>query len=320
MSKTTPTPYVVGQPLDLVVTRTFDKQIRGRQLPLTITKTFEVTQSPVMVVTFVTESGPMDAVLKLYDRRFGRNFRTIRGKYSPHSSDDEAAWHEYVRKGMADPFFRQLEEEEAASLLPLNPAHKHNDTSEGHAQYEGALQRQAMAYFDTETRTYEKLTDLQGAYIPTMLAHVCVSQPRLDLQTPEMELYFRIPGILIQRIDSCASLWELAESQTPFGEQKLGDIVQMAVDEAVAVNNRGVVMNDCRPENVIIEQNTCQPFIHDFAQCFFEEACVEDPDDPDAPDYRACVIQSGNPRAIGMVMEMLVRRKLGYQLSINYRA
>lgn len=206
MSGPTPMPYRPGQSLGLTITRTFSGQICSGQLPVTIVKTFNITQSPVMVVTLKTESGSMNAVLKLYDRRFGPDFRMIRGTYSPHTSEAEAGWQKYVSQGMAAPFFRRMEEDQAASMLLLGPNHYYEDSWEGRAEYEGALQREVLQYFDTETETYDRLVDLQGKNIPTMLAHVCVSQPKPDLA--ETEVYFRIPGILIQLIDGC-SLWSL---------------------------------------------------------------------------------------------------------------
>src|SRR5436190_23679597 len=116
MPRPTPIPYLVDRSLDLTITRTFSDQICNGQLPVTIAKTFRVTQSPVMVVSFKTQSGPMNAVLKLYDRRFGPDFRTIEGTYSPHTSEDEATWQKYVHQGMAAPFFHRMEEDQAASL------------------------------------------------------------------------------------------------------------------------------------------------------------------------------------------------------------
>jgi hypothetical protein len=269
-----------------------------------------------MVVAFNTQSGSMNAVLKLYDRRFGPDFRTIEGTYSPHTSEDEAIWQEYVHKGMAAPFFHRIEEDQAASLLPLGPDDYYEASWEGRAQYEGGLQHRVLQYFDTETETYDKLIDLQGAYIPMMLAHVCVSQPLPDLA--ETEVYFRIPGILIQFIDG-RSLWRLADRPNAPKEEELGGIIQMAVDIADAINDRGVIMGDCRPQNVIVERETRQPFIHDFAQCCFKETCVYDPDDPNDQGYQDSVYQHGNPKAIGMVMATRVKRELGFELNIRYR-
>ncbi|KAK3935001.1 hypothetical protein QBC46DRAFT_220068, partial [Diplogelasinospora grovesii] len=180
MARPTPTPYVVGRLLDLTITRTFGDHFYSEQLPVTIEKIFRVTQSPVMVVTFDTRSGPVNAVLKLYDRRFGPNFRTIEGKYSPHTSEDEAIWQEYVRKGMAPEFLDRMEQEQAVSLFPWSPDDYYEDSWVGRAQYEGRLQRRVLECVDTETATYERLTDLQGTYIPTMLAHVYMSQPLPD--------------------------------------------------------------------------------------------------------------------------------------------
>lgn len=312
MARPTPTPYVIGRSLVLTVTRTFSDHICDEQLHVTIKKIFGVTQSPVMAVTFDTQAGPMNAVLKLYDRRFGPDFRTIRRRYSPHTSEDEAIWQEYVHQGKAPGFFDRIDQEQAVSLFPWSPHHYYDDSWEGRAQYEGALQRRVLEYFDTETATYERLTDLQGTCIPLMFAHV-VSQPLPDLpDLAETQVYFRIPGILIQLIDGC-SLWQLADPPDVPKAEELESIVQAAVDTADAINDRGVVMEDCRPQNVIVERDTRRPFIHDFAQCFFRDACTDD------QDYQDLVYSHGNPKAIGMVMATRVKRDLGFQLNIRYR-
>ncbi|KAI1394580.1 hypothetical protein F4819DRAFT_481118 [Hypoxylon fuscum] len=312
----TPLPYVAGRSLNLIITRTFNKYIHSKQLPVTIQKTFSITQSPVMVVTFDTQLGPMKAILKLYDRRFGPDFRTIGGRYSPHTSEDEAIWQEYVHQGRAPEFFDRIKQDQAASRLYWSPEHYYEDSWEGRAQYEGGLQRRVLEYFDTETATYERLADIQGTYIPTMLAHVYVSQPLPDLA--KMEVYFRIPDILIQLINSC-SLWQLADPSNAPKAKELEGIVQEAVDIANAINDHGVVMKDCRPQNVIVEWDTHQPFIHDFAQCGFKEACTDDPDDPNDQGYQDVVCSHGNQRAIGMVVTTRVKRELGFQLNIQYR-
>jgi hypothetical protein len=209
-----------------------------------------------------------------------------------------------------------MERDQAESMLYLFPDDYYEDSWEGHAQYEGGLQRQVLQYFDTETETYDRLIDLQGVYIPTMLAHVYISQPR---HTPaETEVYFRIPGILIQRIKGSSLLQLANHGQSILEKEVLEGIVQHAVKIANAINEHGVVMKDCRPENVIVEEATSQPFIHDFAQCGFRENCAYDPNDPSDRGYLDSVRQHGNPRAIGMVMTKRVRRERGFQLNIQY--
>jgi hypothetical protein len=52
-----------------------------------------MTMSPVMEIAIETQSGSeLRAVLKLYDRRFGRYHREIRGQHTRHTAADEAAF------------------------------------------------------------------------------------------------------------------------------------------------------------------------------------------------------------------------------------
>ncbi|TAQ85592.1 hypothetical protein B7494_g6098 [Chlorociboria aeruginascens] len=301
-------PYLADQPLDLTIIQTFTNLICDGPLRITITKPFEVTQSPVMVVTFNTHSGPMNAILKLYDRRFGPYFRTREGKYASHSVQDEAAWQDYVHRGMANPFFHGMDEDIATSMT-LAPEDYHEDSWEGRAQYEGALQLQALQYFNTETETYKRLSELQGLYIPTMLAHVRISQLVPDL--PGTEVYFRIPGILIQLIDGW-NLSQLADPPNAPSQEKLERIVQMAADTADFINYYGVTMADCHPQNVLVERATDHPFFFDFAQCWFKE------EDQDDQSYQEYVSQTRNSAEIGMAMVKQVKEKLGIELNIWY--
>ncbi|KAI5919428.1 hypothetical protein F4810DRAFT_503553 [Camillea tinctor] len=137
MPEPTPTPYEVGRSLDLIITRGYEDYFHREKLSVAIEKTFEVSQSPVMVVTFDTPSGPMKAVLKLYDRRFGPSFRTIEGTYSPHTSENEAIWQEYINQGNASALFDRIEEDQVVSVLRWSPNDYYEDSWKGRAQFEG---------------------------------------------------------------------------------------------------------------------------------------------------------------------------------------
>lgn len=112
---------------------------------------------------------------------------------------------------------------------------------------------------------------------------------------------------------------EFADPPKAPKKEELESIVRMAVDTVDAINDRGVVLEDCRPQNVIVELKTRRPFIHDLAQCGFKETCAYDLDDPDDKGFQDVVYENGNPRAIGMVMATRVKRELGFQLNIKYR-
>jgi hypothetical protein len=70
-------PSVEGQLLGLTITRIFSNKIHIGQLSVTIWEVFRITQSPVMLIAFDTQLGPVNAILKLYDRRFSQDFGTI---------------------------------------------------------------------------------------------------------------------------------------------------------------------------------------------------------------------------------------------------
>ncbi|CAM1504652.1 Fc.00g022430.m01.CDS01 [Cosmosporella sp. VM-42] len=69
-----------------------------RSITATSSKSFDMTMSPVIVVTIRTGSGSnMQAILKLYDRRFGTALQSIQGKHAPHASADEAVSQSFVQ-------------------------------------------------------------------------------------------------------------------------------------------------------------------------------------------------------------------------------
>ncbi|KAK3293465.1 uncharacterized protein B0H64DRAFT_465733 [Chaetomium fimeti] len=76
---------------------------------------YSITMSPVLnVVLFgIDELGHkfhFQAILKLYDRRFGERLRMCLGEHVPHTAERELAFQSFVRRGMMDRFLRRREE------------------------------------------------------------------------------------------------------------------------------------------------------------------------------------------------------------------
>ncbi|KAG7287281.1 hypothetical protein NEMBOFW57_006788 [Staphylotrichum longicolle] len=128
--------------------------------------------SPVMEVSIKTASGPeFRAVLKLYDRRFGRNFREIYGKYAPHTEADEVVSRSFVRQGKMAPFLRMLEHDKKTADIAVRSYRYHDSTPEGKAKFEAALWQECIEHFECETEAYARLRELQAKLIPHMHAH-----------------------------------------------------------------------------------------------------------------------------------------------------
>jgi hypothetical protein len=294
-----------------------------------------------MDVTVRTQSGSnIRAVLKLYDRRFGSGLRKILGKHAPHTSEDEAAFRNFVRQGRTTPFLEELQETKWTSLIPPQPYYVLGDspyTPEDKARYEAALWQECDEYFDCETEVYSRLEDLQGKSIPRLYAHVRLVSREPDmpheLLQPQMARYFDVKGILVELIPGY-NLSDLATSPlAPRDRSKWPALVQSAVDAAHHINTRGVIMDDCAPRNVMVKQGDPQtPFIIDFAQCCFKDKLIkrweeiglgdEDSEDEEEwnPDVEYCerLRNSDNPADIGAVMANLLLRATGMKLDIKY--
>lgn len=304
----------------------------ARSTTATISRPISFTMSPVMEVTIFESGLPFRAILKLYDRRFGRDLRQVRGKPSPHTPSDEAAFRSFIQQGKMAPFLHELEEDEKASFIPLSVCRYHDGTMDGSARFEAAMWQECNKHFECETEAYVRLDDFQGTSIPCMYAHVRLTPSSLDipedLRQPQTARYFEIRGVLLERIHE-HSLMNLAKSPQSFRDPSVWQsIVQSAADAAHAINRCGVLMDDCGPRNVVVDESSHRPFIIDLAQCSFKEKMVqiweesgeyeEDEESEDwDPDIKYWDTAQDNPGAIGAVMTRLLREK-GITLDIKY--
>ncbi|KUI54959.1 hypothetical protein VP1G_02391 [Cytospora mali] len=293
--------------------------------------------SPVVAITFELLSvGRVYAVLKLYDRRFGRGLRRIYGKHCPHSLDAEAKFQSFVREGKAEPFLEELQNEKRTSFLPGMPGDSYDEKPDGPAKFEAALYQTCIEDFECETQTYERLREFQGESIPQLYAHVrlCGYVPS-ELVDTSMASYFEVKGVMIQRIVGY-NLQDLPTSYlAPKDPKEWQDIVQLAVDAAWEINQRGVIMGDCKTRNVVVDGKAQRPFLIDFAQCYFKDKMFDDSgseagsvkEDGDSVtdvehdvdvEYMNCARTHGNPVAIGSVMATILKRQKGMKLEIRY--
>jgi hypothetical protein len=95
---------------------------------------------------------------------------------------------------------------------------------------------------------------------------------------PEMAPYFEVKGILLERIEGYA----LEDMATPplapspgDGLTKWRQIIKSAVDLAHDINQRGVIMEDCAPRNVVVDGGSQAPPIVDLAKCEFRDEMRE---------------------------------------------
>ncbi|KAL6816929.1 hypothetical protein V8C40DRAFT_254137 [Trichoderma camerunense] len=269
-----PIPYVAGASLRLEITQNYQDLPLTRVTTASITRVLDITMSSVMCVTITLDSGQdVQAVLKLYDRRFGVDLRDYRMVHLPLTTKREALFESFVRRNAIGPFLTQLAKDQEGRLLPIKPHHHLDDENvEGNEKYEAALWKDCDDMFHCETKAYELLKDLQGAGVPRLLATVRLADtssiiPSDLIDGPDAK-YWDVNGILLQYIPGI-NLINLDSSSIDVKEWPI--LVQRSVDLVHKINEYGVVMMDCSTRNVIVDQESHQPFVIDFAQCWFKD-------------------------------------------------
>ncbi|QYT04038.1 hypothetical protein H0G86_010973 [Trichoderma simmonsii] len=269
-----PIPYVAGASLRLEITQNYQDLPLPRVTTASITRVLDITMSSVMCVTITLDSGQdVQAVLKLYDRRFGVDLRDYRMVHLPLTTKREALFESFVRRNAIGPFLTQLAKDQEGRLLPIKPHHHLDDENvEGNEKYEAALWKDCDDMFHCETKAYELLKDLQGAGVPRLLATVRLGDtssiiPSDLIDGPDAK-YWDVNGILLQYIPGI-NLINLDSSSIDVKEWPI--LVQRSVDLVHKINEYGVVMMDCSTRNVIVDQESHQPFVIDFAQCWFKD-------------------------------------------------
>ena len=326
-------PYQEGKSLQIRISNSYCNSLSPQQqVTAVIHKMLSMTMSPVLDVILKPPRGsPIRAVLKLYDRRFGKDLRDVFNQHTPHTAAKEALFQSFIRRGMMAPFLHELDEEERGQILPSQPGQLLRDGgAENRARYEAALWRECHKHFQSETGAYARLRDLQGKAIPRMLAHVSLvlgdsGVPR-DLQQTAA-CYFEVKGVLLERIDGY-SLGDLGTSpRAPSDPKHWPGIVQAAANAAHEINKRGVLMQDAGPRNVVVDGRSQMPYVVDFAQCIFKDELMAlwhekvwgngEEWDPDV-EYWERAGRGGDPKAIGVAMRARLEEK-GVRLdSIGY--
>ncbi|KAI0113923.1 hypothetical protein GGR51DRAFT_556421 [Nemania sp. FL0031] len=325
-TETTPFPYTAGEVLEL-------KTPDGRRLLATITQVHPVSMSPVLVVQLDNWSGPQEAVLKLYDRRFGNHRKECQlsdDPPEPHTAQAEAAWQRYVRCGLAEPLLQVIQHEnddwrnygdDSEDEVDDRPEWERLGEQEGRHHYE------LMNDYTTEVRAYKELQELQGRCIPTFFSAVV-----FDMQSAQSDLpatYFQVTGILIEKIDGF-SLSDLLANTPKESPSLWKEIIEDTMECSAKANRLGVIHGDSAPRNVIISSldgNGYKPFLVDFAMACFEsdykDDCISGTDEYfDNGGMCSCwscsVYLNDDAAAVGGDMRGAVKRATGHTLNFCY--
>ncbi|EHK43971.1 uncharacterized protein TrAtP1_008422 [Trichoderma atroviride] len=340
------TPYVEGASLQLEIMRNYQDLPLPQVTSASIVKILGVTMSSVMRIILRLDSGePLEAVLKLFDRRFGEDLRSNGRVHWPYMRASEKGFNSMVRRNDMDRFITKLLQDREKAMLEKRPWHflsdDDGDDDDGgeHAidRFEAAVWQECEDMFECEVKAYEHLKGFQGTGIPRLLATVRLAGASSivpsDLINEPAAKYWHVKGILLQYIPGI-NLMNLDSSSIDVKEWE--PLVQRSVDLAHEINKSGLVMDDCSPRNVIVHQQSQQPFFIDFAQSWLkhemriswetssssggeEEEKKEEEDDFILDDeYWDRAGTTDNPGAIGAVMTTRLKREKGVEIKIQY--
>lgn len=269
-----------------------------------------------------------NAILKVYDRRVGSQFRRIHDVI-PYNEQAKTAFHDFIRSGAVGPFLKELDDEEADPDLYFDrrDARDVREEENGIAKFEAALWRNANRNFKTEVEAYERLQDVQGIFAPRLYAVVRLHLPLDD--NAAMADYLGVYGIILQSI-SGPTLEDLLETPcAPSTQEHLTSIVQYTVDATNEINKRGMVLEDRAPHNVVLEKSLqWWPFIIDLAQCLFKDtvfecqaaqARVEGDESQDLDEeFNELTRMMDNAGNVGRPLQRQIRKGFGFDLNIMY--
>ncbi|KAK0735145.1 hypothetical protein B0T26DRAFT_671328 [Lasiosphaeria miniovina] len=270
----TSNPYRDGHTLSLFVTATYPpwQGLVSAQLTVRILRAFPITMSPTMIVQLPSGG---HAVLKMFDRRFGPQSRCRGNRPIPHTTQDEARWASFVASSHSQHVLQDIDRQRTTGNFPPSAGDLYEDAvNDGnpncppHCVFEAAVHDQAQRYFRTEVQAYQQLASLQGATVPRLYASISHQISSLLGPSASARPEFQAQGILIELINGLSGE-RLLNNAREYAVADLARIAQNAIDGAAAINNYGVLLGDCQPQNVIIRNSDGRVFYIDFSQAYF---------------------------------------------------
>ncbi|PVI00679.1 hypothetical protein DM02DRAFT_526524 [Periconia macrospinosa] len=204
-------------------------------------------------------------ILKVYDRQFSLELRQFKDMgLATKASEEQYAT--FLRQGSMSQFLEDYAENGRSAYeewtVPQLEAYFHVQTAQMH---------------DVEVEVYNRLINLQGAYIPKLLADVRIAPQHAatELEASLME-YTEIRGIIVEHIPGF-HLLDLVK-ETPESDWPV--ICDQAIDAVRKVTDQDFINLDLNTGNMLVrrgeEESTYQVFFIDFALCRFREASDSD--------------------------------------------
>ncbi|KAG5746101.1 hypothetical protein H9Q70_011195 [Fusarium xylarioides] len=318
-----PAEYQAGRVIQLQILEGSSGSLamREKNISVVVERVITETMSPVMQVRFQDRL----AILKVYDRRCGTYLREYHDKHIPCTAQVETAYQSFLNSGAMGLFLEEMDHDEAMSEFPRTSA-EIRQGPDGIVKFEASLWRITDRHFRTEAEVYERLKDLQGVLIPELYALVRVVPPGATSASPKQD-YQTVYGILLQHIPGVNLDDIIEEEARPTTQQGWTSLIQKAIDATYEINKRGVILDDSAPRNVVVETSTFQPFIIDFAQCFFKDKLIQEWVDSGAAaegqgwdgDAEFCETarKFDNCSAVGLSMVRRLKSSFGFTVEVR---
>ena len=168
----------------------------------------------------------------------------------------------------------------------------------------------------TEVRAYSELQSLQGRCIPRFITSVIDNSSERPTDLPAV--FFQVPGILLEYIDGF-TLADIA-LRIPDQPRVWETVIKDTMAVAEAINDAGVLHNDCQPRNVLIaspNQGQYQSYFIDFSHCAFKADYKDTVDFLDDDDFLCHLLARDNRNAIALLMIKRIEQKTPYRIEIE---
>jgi serine/threonine protein kinase len=267
-------PYIKGNTLALKIDHPGSKNVppriedRAGEMRVTIIEVAEPsTMSVVLYVRLDREEQTACSprmVLKVYDRQFSPQLREFKDT-GPATSQTEDQFTEFVRQGSMPQFLADYEEN--------GPwAYDEWDVPKREAYF---YARSTLSH-EIELEVYDRLVDMQGVHVPTLLADVrLVAQQSTTGLDESLAKYTETRALLVEYI--LGFTLETLVTEAP--ESDWAPICDQAIEVIRKVAENDFINFDIKPRNIIVrrsDEGLYQVFYLDFGECRFR-----DPSDSD---------------------------------------
>jgi serine/threonine protein kinase len=299
-------PYIKGATLTLKIYRLGTKKsipwLNGLvgELRAKIIDVIEPSTMSIVLQVELEQQDPSDPaprmVLKVYDRQYSPQLREFKDT-GPATSASKEEFSRFVCGGSMPQFLEEYEQSGPWSSW----AHGEWDA----AKREAYFYARSTQSHEVELEIYDRLIEMQGIHVPTILADVRLAPQHGKTGTDEsLTLYTEVRAILMEYIPG----FPLSDIVTEVPESDWAPICDQAIDVIMRITDNNFINFDVKPRNIIVrrsEADSYQVFYLDFGECGFRDTSDSD------EMWRERKRQKDEEGAVGYIMMNYISRAKG---------